>query len=306
MAVTWTDNETKLQRLSGTQDAFMLSQLYQDFQTGYHRFNAKLARYYSRKQQFADIKANQAIYQVPLDSIRVLIMTAFVTTTLENPLIRVTDEAKWRQITAVKTYSSPFITHYFPLGNDQVMVWPTPTADVAKGFRFVYQPQDHDLTVEDITSASTGTTVTVTNGNNLVTASASAFTADAATLSFQRTGIADNSWYEVVNANATTLTLKTPYGGVSSAGGGFRVGQLSIIPQEYQDAPIHYALGMYFSANGNETRAQYHLGTTKSPGLFYQMIEDCKADYSSASEDALYTEEGDYILNAFLIPPNAS
>lgn len=303
--LTWTDSEAKLQRLSGTSDSYILAQLKQDYQTGYHLFNAKLARYYSRKQQFADIVAGQSIYQVPLDSVRVLVMTAYVTSTLEVPLKRVDDEEKWRQITSVRTVSSNFISHYFPLGNDQVMVWPIPTGNVTKGFRFVYQPQDHDLTIEDITSTSSGATVSVSNTGVTVTATSSVFSADLASLMFQRTGVADNSFYEIVSATATTLTLKTPYVATTATGCNFRIGQVPIIPQEYQDAPIHYALGLYFSANGNETRGQFHLGDEKNPGMFYKQIEGCLADYSSSNENSVYTEEDDYFLNAFLIPPVA-
>lgn len=291
MALTWTDNELKMITLAKTSDAAAIVQLRQDWQTGYHMFNALLARYYSRKQQFADIVSAQSIYQVPIDSVRMLTISVLVTTTFEMPLVRITSEEKWRQLTSVKTVTSNWPTHYFPLGNDQIAIWPTPSTAVTKGLRFVYQPQDHDLTIEDVTSTTTSQTVTVTQSGVTVTASGTAFTTDYVGLYFQGTGITDTTFYEIVGATPTTLTLKTPYVAASGSGKAWRVGQLPITPQEYHEAPCHYALGMYWSAQGNESRAAFHLGNEKTPGIFYKMVVDCRANYSSANESAVYTED---------------
>ena len=75
MSLTWSDLTTKAVRLSRDTSPATLTQLQQDMNTGYHMFNAKLGRYYSRKQQFTDVVANQSIYQTPIDSVRILGMT---------------------------------------------------------------------------------------------------------------------------------------------------------------------------------------------------------------------------------------
>lgn len=303
--ITFQSAYTKTQRLAKDSNADTLIQLKQDINTGYHLFNAKLARYYTRKQQFTNLIAGQQIYQTPIDCVRVLGMTTLVTSTYEPPVKEVRSEYDWRKITSVKNYKTNWPSWYFMIGNDELSLWPIPSQNVANGLRFYYQPQDHDLSLDDVTSTTTGFTVTVTNGSPTVTASGSAFTADMAGLSFQVTGQADLSWYEIISATATVLTLKSAYVGVSGSSKTWTVGQTMIIPQEYQDAPMHYALGNFFSAQGNENRSQYHLGSDKAPGMFYMMVNDCLQEYSSSNESSVITEE-DYYLNPWLLTPPAA
>lgn len=307
MALTWTQMQTKFQRLARTANADVLTQAQEDMNTGYHMFNAKLSRYYSRKQQFANMVANQGIYQQPVDAVRVNVVTVLVTSTYEVPLKEIRSEQEWRYITSYKTLASNWPEFYMVLGNDKIAIWPLPSQNITNGLRYVYQPQDHDLSMPDVTSTSTGATVTVTNGSTGVTSSIVAFTSDYAGLSFRVEGQADLTWYEITAATTSTLTLKSPYVAASGSGKSWRVGQLSIIPQEYAEAPIHYALGNYFSAQGNEPRSSYHLGSAAKPGLFYQMMEDCLAEYSSSNETTVITGSGyEDAMNIWLAPPPAS
>lgn len=303
--LTWTQTYTKSQRLSKDSNPDTLIQLKQDINTGYHLFNAKLARYYTRKQQFTSLIAGQQIYQTPVDCVKVLGMTSLVTPTYEPPLKEVRSEYDWRQIVSVKNYKNNWPSWYFMIGNDELSIWPIPSQNVTNGLRFYYQPQDHDLSIDDVTSATGGFTVTVTNGSPTVTATGSAFTTDMAGLSFQVTGQTDLTWYEIVSATSNVLTLKSAYVATSGSGKAWTVGQTMIIPQEYQDAPMHYALGNFFSSQGNESRSQYHLGTDREPGMFYQMVHDCLEEYSSSNESSVITED-DFFLNPWLLTPPAA
>ncbi len=302
MATSWTQIKAKMQRQTRTSNADVLTQLQEDWNTGYHLFNDALARYYTRAQQFANLKQGQYIYQTPVDSVRILVLTAAVTTTFEPPVNEVKSEQEWRRLVSVKTVASSYITDYIVLGSDKIAVFPTPSQNVTNGIRYIYQPQDHDLTSDDVTSVSTGQTVTATAGSATVTATGSAFTADMAGWWFQLTGVTDNTWYEIVSATSTTLTLKSAFAGNTAAALAWRVGQLSIIPQAYSDAPMHYALGMYFAAEGNDVRAAVHLGTAERPGLFWSMLNKCRSEYSSANEASVITDDADRTTNAWFIP----
>ncbi len=307
MALTWSNMMVKFQRFARASNADVLTQAQEDMNTGYHMFNAKLSRYYSRKQQFASLAANQGIYQQPVDAVRVDTVTVLVTNTYEVPLKEIRSESEWRAITSYKTLASNWPEFYMVLGNDKISIWPLPSQAVVNGLRYVYQPQDHDLTQADTLSSTVGTTVTVTAGSEVVTASGVSFNADMATLSFRPTGQTDVTWYEIFAATSTGLTLKTPYAGVSGSGKAWQIGQLSIIPQEYAEAPIHYALGNYFSAQGNEDRMMFHLGTIERPGIFYQMMRDCLGEYSSSNESTAITGSGyDDAMNIWLAPPPAT
>lgn len=304
--ITFQQSYTKAQRLAKSANADVLTQLKQDINTGYHMFNAKLARYYSRKQQFTNLIAGQQLYQTPIDCVKVLGMTVQVTANYQPTVKQVRSEYDWRQIVSWQTDSN-WPAWYFMIGNDELSLWPIPSQDVSNGLRFYYQPQDHDLSIDDITSTSNSSgstvTVTVTNGSTLVTATGAIFTAQMKGLSFQVNGVTDLSWYEIVDVPTTsTLTLKSAYVGISGSGMSWTIGQTMIIPQEYQDAPMHYALGNFWSAQGNETRSQYHLGTKENPGMFYNLVSDCLESYSSSNESSVI-DESDMYLNPWTYPP---
>lgn len=299
MSLTWTDMEAAAQLRAKDNNSTTLTQLKQDMNTGYHLFNAKLSRYFSRKQQFTDLVASQQIYQTPIDCVRMLGMTVLVSNTYQPPVMEIRSEFEWRQITSVGT-SSNWPMWYFAIGNDELSLWPIPSQTITNGLRMYYQPQTSDLSIEDVTSTSTSATVTVQNGSTTVTASSSVFNANMAGLSFQATGVPDLTFYEIISATSNTLTLKSAYVAPSASGLAWRVGQVSIIPQEYDEAPIHYALWNFFSANGNETRGEYH--KTKFDG----MVDDCLEEYSSSNVSSVVTDDLNGSLNLFLIPPPAS
>lgn len=303
--LTWTEIVTKTQRLTKDSNADTLTQIKQDLNTGYKLFNSKLSRYFTRKQQFTNLIANQSIYQTPVDAIRILGMTVQVTTNYAPTVKEIVSEYEWRNIISYPTASN-YPTFYFVLGNDEIQLWPTPSQNVTNGLRYYYQPQDHDLTIDDVTSTSTSFTVTTVNNSNIITCSGSGFNSGMGSLWFQVTGQTDNTWYEIISATNTILTLKSAYVGPSGSGLAWRVGQSWIIPQEYADAPMHYALGNYFSANGNEERSQYHLGSKEKPGVFYNMIQDCKEEYSSSNESKVITDDYPMALNPWFWPPPAS
>lgn len=297
MAISFTQMKTKFQRMARTANTDVLAQAIEDMNTGYHLFNAKLARYFTRKQQFADLVANQQIYQVPVDCVRVMGMTVLVSSTYQPPVKEIRSEYEWRQITSY-VMASNWPVYYFMIGNDEMALWPVPSQSLPAGLRFYYQPQDHDLSIDDITNTSTGQTVTVANGSPTVTATGTPFTAQMVGLYFQATGITDLTWYEIVGATTNTLTLKSAYVGLSASGSAWRIGQLSIIPQEYDQSPIHYALSNFFSAQGNEPRALEHLK------LFNQAMADCKSEYSSSNTSSIITED-EMFYNAWLVAPPA-
>jgi hypothetical protein len=311
--LTWTDIQTKMQRLTKDSNADVLVQLSQDWNTGYHIFNQKLGRYYARRQKFANSVVGQGLYQTPTDSVRIVAMSYLVANNYEPALIQIRSEEEWRNIVSLKNIKTNWPAYYFEQGPDLVSIWPLPSQNGTNNIRYIYQPQDHDLSIQDVTNTSnlTGSTVTVTvtNGSPTVTADASAtpFTVDMATLMLQITGQTDLTFYDIVSATSTTLTLKSAYVGTSGSGKAWRIGQTPIVPQEYQDAPMHYALGNYYASNSNVPRSAFHLGFPEKPGMFWTMIDQCKEDYSSSSQsNVIMDDENESFSPWFITPPAAS
>lgn len=305
MPLTWTQSYQKAQTMARDNSAGTLVQLKQDINTGYHLFNAKLARYYTRKQQFTDILEGESIYQTPVDCIRITGLTSLVggttATSYSWPLKEIRSEYQWRQITSYRTQNN-WPAWYMSLGNDKFQVWPIPSQDVTNGLRLYYQPEDYDLSIDDINS-TVGDTVTVTNGSTLVTSAGTPFTQGMIGLSFQTTGTPNLTWYEIIDVpTSSTLTLKSAFVAHSASGLAWKIGQLSIIPNEYDDAPVHYALGNFFSLKGNESRSAFHLGTVDRPGMFYQMMKDCDQEYSSSQTGSVITSDEQY-TSPWFYPP---
>lgn len=306
MALTWTELQIKAVRISRDTSANTLTQLQEDMNTGYSMFNAKLNRYWSRKQQFTDIVTGQGIYQTPIDCVRIIGMTIAISDTWTQPVKEIRSEFEWRKITAYP-YSNNWPAYYFMIGNDELALWPTPSQDVTNGLRFYYQQTDHDLSVSDIVSTALTPvqTVTMTNGSATVSSTGTTFTNQLKGLWFQLTGVTDLSWYEIVDVPTSgTLTLKSAFVGDSAGSLAFRIGQLSILPQEYADAPMHYALGNFFYSKGNTQRGDYHLGRDEvgKRGMFYTMVYDAVQAYSSSTEGNVITEDGDYLNSWFVTP----
>lgn len=304
MSLTWTDLQKKAVRLSRDTTPGTLVQIKQDMNTGYSMFNAKLSRYFSRKQQFTDVVSGQQIYQTPIDCVRIIGMTVSVSNTYQTPVKEVRSEFEWRQITAYP-YSSNWPAYYFMIGNDEFALWPTPSQDVANGLRFYYQVQDHDLSVEDIVSGGLTPvqTCTMVNGSNTMTSTGSTFTNQLTGLHFQLTGVTDLTWYEIVDVpTSSTLTLKSAFVGNSGSGLNFRIGQLPIIPGEYHDALVSYALYQFFSGKGNEARSTQHLN------LYNAAVNDAIEQYSMSTEGNVIFDDGTFTNAWFLtpLPPTGS
>lgn len=300
MALTWTQQYKKAQRISNDNTAATLEQLKQDLNTGYHMFNSRFARYYARKQQFTNLVASQQLYQVPIDCNRIMGITVMVTNNYQPTVKEVRSEYQWRQITSWQTTSN-WPAWYFMIGNDTLSLWPLPSTSVTNGLRFYYQQADHDLSVEDVTSEdnSSGSTVTVTvtNGSTEVTASSGIFTEAMVGLSLQVTNITPNFWYEIIAVpDAQTLTLKTAYVGPSGSGQTWVIGQLGILPPEFADYPMHHALFNFFTSKGNTDRASYH------KALLDAAIELARETYSSSNTSSVITSD-DVPLNPWLFPP---
>lgn len=293
--ITWQDLYAKAQRLSRDNTGGTLTQLKQDMNTGYQLFNAKFGRYYTRKQQFTNLIAQQQLYQTPVDCVRIMGMTVLISQTYQPTVKEIRSEYQWRQITSYP-YNSNWPAYYYMIGNDVLSLWPTPSQNVTNGLRFYYQPSAGDLTVDDITSTLSSFTATVTNGSTTVTLSGGALSFDVTSLYFQVTGEVDDTAYEIVASTSSTLTLKSAYVSASGSGKNWRIGQLTILPAQYIDAPMHYALGNYFSSQGNEERSSYHMG------VFNQLQVDCEQEYSSNVSSNVINDDDTYI-NPWTVPP---
>lgn len=281
MSISFQDSYQKAQFISGDATTTTLAQLKQDINIGYKRFDAAISRYFTRKQKFANLVSGQKYYQTPVDSIRVTEVSVVLSTGYEYPLEQVRSEHDWRLMNIVPNYASNLIQYYFVYGNDQIGLFPQPSQNVTNGLRFVYQPQDVDLTQDDYVSGN----ATISASGTAVTGTAT-WTAAMIGRQFQITDGTDGQWYEITAVpSSTSLTLKTPYNGTSVSNTTYRISQVFIFPGEYDDVPVDYALARFFEFRNNPNRATYH-------SLRYtSAVEDALGRYSTSSTSSVITEE---------------
>lgn len=290
--ISFQDAYLKAQNISGDFTPTTLVQLKQDINIGYKRFNAAIARYFTRKQQFADIVAGQQLYQTPIDAIRVNTVTTKLSNGYQYPLEQIRSEVDWRWYN-IYQYSSSYIQYYFVIGSNQIGLYPIPSYSLAGGLRLIYQPQDVDLTQDDYTAG----TVSVSNDGITVTGVGTAWVATMVGRSFQLTDGSDGNWYTITAVSSpTSLTIETPSVALSASGATYRIGQTFIFPSEYDDVPVDYSLARFFEARNNSTRATYH------NNKFMDQVNDAVEKYSSSSTSNVITEDTQ-TQNAWLLPP---
>lgn len=98
----------------------------------------------------------------------------------------------------------------------------------------------------------------------------------------------DDEWYEVASVpSSTTLDLKKPYQGqsVTANGNAYTIGQMSPIPDGYQEIPIYRAAATYWTAKGNDARAAVFAGTAD------QLEKQMEEDYGSPSDNVVLEDE---------------
>lgn len=136
---------------------------------------------------------------------------------------------------------------YFFVYNNQVGIYPKPSSN-GNVFTMNYKTRIVDLSQVDYV---TGTVAIATN-TTTVTGSGTAFSNSMAgqwlRVAFSGTNSAngDNQWYQIDSVTSgTILVLKNVYSGATVNGGTYTIGEVPILPEDYQDLPL-YRLGIVY------------------------------------------------------------
>lgn len=242
--LTFTDQVNMCKAISGLTDASSVLSFKRDLNAGTARFLSKLKRPVDRQSRFTTQVANQQYYQIPEDAIRVSYVLFLNGTNLWIPLQEIGDEATWRKMNQYpQTSSNP--THFFVRGADEFGIYPTPTTSLTDGIELVYEPKHVLLTADDYTTG----TIAATNGSAAIIGTSTVFTSLMANGSYvlQVTDGNDGNYYRISNySSPTSLTLENYYQGTNATAAAYRIGQVSKIPEEFQEAPVDYAMYRHF------------------------------------------------------------
>lgn len=197
------------------------------------------------------------------------------------PLKEVGDETTWRQMNQYPQ-TSTIATHFFVRGGDEFGIYPIPSAAVSNSIELVYEPKHILLTADDYTTG----TISLTNGSATVTGTGTTFTPAMANGSYvlQELSGNDGNYYRISGySSGTSLTLENFYQGITTASATYRIGQVSKIPEEYQEAPVDYAMYRHFMGK-NEMQ---------NSGLFQKnwmaSLEDAENTYGMSTGSQIVT-----------------
>lgn len=223
----------------------------------------------------ADTIADQQDYALPIRCHKVEDISVLVSGIRYSPKI-ITNARQWHNITSQNTVESTIPIAVY-VDRNKMSFFPIPSADGNK-IRAIFTATEPDLFEEDVT----GGTITVTNGSDVISnGSGTNFLASYVGFKIK---LPDGFWYGVEEVFGTgSLRIDKLYEGATASGATYRLGQVSIIPEEGQMAPVYYAAMRHFlSIEKPQKAAPYK-------ALFDEDIEMLKANYGSKVEATLRT-----------------
>lgn len=194
--------------------------------------------------------ASQAAYDLPYDFKQIVNVTIQIGGILWQPKEVAT--RKMYDALNVISFTNQF-PQFFYIWNKQILIWPTP-ADNSDVMTINYKRRIIDLSQADY---STGT-LSVSNSASSVTGSGTTWTKNMAgrwlnipqTASDTTSG--DDAWYQIASVTSNTaLTLVNQYQGQTVTGGSYTIGEVPILPEDFQDLPLYRALMVYFNSIGS-------------------------------------------------------
>jgi hypothetical protein len=248
--LTFQDQYQMVQQIANDFSAANLVIFKRDINEGCAMFLNRLGRKFNKEYLTANLVASQQYYQFASEILRISEVRVKNGTVYYEPQL-VTSELEWNAINNVSTTGNVPL-YYYVRGFNEVGFYPIPSASVTDGLIVSYEPQHVDLTKDDLTTG----TLTVTNGAVAITHSGTSFTPEMVGRWMQVTDGTDGKWYKIASYSSTSvLNLENYYEGISGSGRTFRIGEVSKIPQAYQDAPVYYALDRYYQMQNDQATA---------------------------------------------------
>lgn len=170
------------------------------------------------------------------------------------------DAKRWKFIIASRLGSSDWCLFYYVQGN-RILIAPTP-ASTGNVVTFRARKKLKDLGIADY---STGNVLTATFDSTTIVGTGTTWTTSMAGRWIRITesdtaNKGDGQWYEIDSVtNATTLVLVAPYQGtgITAGSAAYVIGQMSVIPEPYDTAPLYRAVALYWQSKDSGKYEQY-------------------------------------------------
>jgi hypothetical protein len=240
--------------------------------------------------------AGQQFYNLPPQCRKIINVTGTIGTvvwvTKDCP-----DRNYWDVLNTIPFTQDFPMFHFIWNQNTQVGIWPTPASN-GNTITVNYQKRNIDLSQADYTTG----TVTATNASSTLTFAGSTLVGNMANRWIQISAPqGDNQWYQIlsVNVGASTAVLYGNYTGTTVSGASFTIGEMPVLPEDYQDLPLYRALEVYFTSivpNPNQAKLYQ--------GLYERGYEQLNADYGSKITSVVLTDTDAPLINPNLFQNN--
>jgi hypothetical protein len=195
----------------------------------------------------------------------------------------------WDYLNTITFYQD--FPSFFFIMDGQVGIFPNP-ATSSNTITINYKTRIPELTMADVTQTTSSQTVSITTATTTVTASGATFKKWMADqwiylpLSSTDASSGDGQWYQIDSVTSgTVLVLKNAYTGATTTGASFTIGQVPILPEDYQDLPL-YRMGLiyYTTRFPDATKAGLY------QGLWDNGLKALNEEYGSKTSSIILNE----------------
>jgi len=263
--------QTRFQKLAQDTSAGALTFFKASYNVGQHIVEDELGSFFT-EETFTDLTEESTFsYPLPEDQF-VRLKEAYITVSnVRYRMVQEHDETAWQYRMAQTTGNTSDIPTHIFVRNRTYEIYPTP-ATAGNTITLIYEAGHKDLSADDYT---TGTITTLAKGGVAVTGDSTTFTSAMA----GRWLAIDSypAWYRIsAFGTTTTLTLASPYQGISIAAGSetYTIGEMPRTPSGTHSIPIWYGLMDYYQGfKQNADKAKYY------KGMFDSELDRAKVTY---------------------------
>lgn len=194
------------------------------------------------------------------------------------------------------------IPQFYYIFNKRIYFFPTPSSS-GNTITYVYKTRIRDLSQADYAVG----TVSATNASTTITGSGTTFIGDMVDRWIQLTPstynpTGDGQWYQIKTyTDATHLELYNAYQGTTVSSASYTIGEMPLLPEDYQDLPVYRACEVYFTARVPDTARAELFKNLYDTG--YKALD---AEFGSKSWSVAITPNNSDVINPNLMTRNLS
>lgn len=246
------------------------------------------SKFYLNERTYTDVTvAQQQFYQLPPQVKELINLTVTIGSVKWIPKVCPSRDY-WDSLNVIQFYQD--FPSFFFVYNNKVGIFPSP-ASSGNTIEMNYKVRIKDLSQADYTTG----TVSITTNTAVVTGGSTTFTKnmeDRWIRIAEPTG--DGNWYQIKTyTSATSITLYNNYTGPTvTAATSYIIGEMPIMPEDYQDLALYRALEIYYTSRVvNEVQA------TLYKGLYDAGFEILNAEFGQKTTNVALTDTDAPVYN---------